>query len=162
VHVLKTNLKFFCFGELVYTFVLQLVYTRGRYIRMPMKQRALKVDDTDWAAWTQKAESSGLSIGAWIRERCNSEDVRRVPELPVEGRGVVAPERPTVNVDDVGGLRARDVKRYDVSEVSYTKSRTRKSEFAESVAGRTGHIVGCDCFQCVQAGRFFKSVSKED
>jgi len=31
----------------------------------------------------------------------------------------------------------------------------------EAIAGRTGHVVGCACFDCVQTERFFKAMRKE-
>ena|SRR6266849_3065704 len=42
------------------------------------------------------------------------------------------------------------------------KPKSRKSELAEAVAGRTRHEIGCQCMHCIQAERFFKSMRKEE
>jgi hypothetical protein len=102
---------------------------------MAKKLHSIKVEDADWEQWQRNAEAAGQGVSEWIRERCNqNSDVQRVEVVSVEKRSTSAPERP----------------------------KSRKLEFAESVAGRTGHDVGCACFQCVQAERFFKSVRRDD
>jgi hypothetical protein len=91
---------------------------------MPMKQRAVKVDDADWGEWTRQAEEAGLSIGAWIRERCNQngEDVSRTRDVPVvEGR-VDTPSRPAA-----GSL---------------------EDTVNATVARKNGHELGCACIFC--------------
>jgi hypothetical protein len=101
---------------------------------MPKKPIQLRVAESDLEQWQKRADEAGESLSEWIRERCNqNSDVSGMGGVPVEGRSTPAPERP----------------------------KSRKLAFAEQVAGRTGHDVGCACFQCVQAERFFKSVTKE-
>lgn len=92
----------------------------------------LRIDLERLARWQKSAEEGGLKLAEWIRRRCDGDPdkvVRTDGDVHVVQGGTPAPERPKV----------------------------RKSEFAEAVAGRTKHEPGCQCFQCVQAERFFRS-----
>jgi hypothetical protein len=109
---------------------------------------SLKLEESERLAWVGKAERAGLTLSAWMRKRCNEEEANGAAAVQAvqPNRDVSVLERSTVSA---GG------------SAEAPKPRARKSEFAESVAGRTGHEIGCGCFQCVQAERFFKAMRKE-
>jgi hypothetical protein len=127
---------------------------------MAKKLRALKVDEADWLEWGRLAKAAGLGLSEWIRERCNeTSDERRE-----RGRG----ERDggdNRGVDVRRGSAMDTVKRRGSSSLDAARERSSlRDDEASSVAGavakRTGHSVGCDCFQCAQAARFIRSMRK--
>lgn len=95
-----------------------------------MKLLTVKAEDADYESWKQAAERAGMDLSAWIRGLANGAS---------DGKDVRA---------DAG---------VPVVERGTPAAKRRKSEFAEDVARRTRHEVGCDCFQCVQAERFFRT-----
>ena len=86
----------------------------------------MRIDEGELAEWRKKSEAASMSVAAWIRERCN-DNSENVPRPP---------EVP---------VEGRSV-----------AAPKRKSEFAGEVAGRTGHEVGCGCFQCAQTEGFIR------
>jgi len=93
---------------------------------MKQKRFEMRVDESEYEDWGKKAEAVSMSLAAWIRERCN-DNSENVP-------------------------RATEVP----MEGRRTATPKRKSEFADEVAGRTGHDPGCDCLVCVQQERFIR------
>jgi hypothetical protein len=61
----------------------------------------IKVDDADLAAWNTKADEAGLSLSAWIRERCNADSngqaVRGTDSTRVAERSSRAPGKPKLS-----------------------------------------------------------------
>jgi len=108
-----------------------------------MKLLTVKVEYEDYKSWQRAAVEAGMDLSRWIRELANaardSKNLRRAGSDGVAERRVGAPER-----------------------VAEAKHKSKRTELAEAVAGRTGHKVGCDCFQCVQSERFFKAMRKEE
>jgi hypothetical protein len=99
-------------------------------------QRRVTILLTDEEYEKVKAGAGIASVSAYIKSRLfevqdgdPGKAVRDDRDVHVVQGGAAVPERP----------------------------RIRKSEFAESVAERTKHEPGCQCFQCVQAERFFRS-----
>lgn len=105
------------------------------------KRLQLRVPDDELKEWKRKAEKEGMPVSEWVRQRCNGDS----------------------GVAGVSDVAASAGKREDATEspAEIKKPKARKSENAELVAGRTGHEVGCECFDCVQVGRFFKDMRKE-
>jgi hypothetical protein len=108
-----------------------------------MKLLTVKAEDADYASWKKAAVEAGMDLSGWIRELANAardgKNLRGASSYGVAERRVSAPER-----------------------VAEAKPKSKRTELAEAVAGRTGHRVGCDCFQCVQSERFFKAMRKEE
>jgi hypothetical protein len=105
----------------------------------------IRVEQQDMELWQRAANLSGMSISEWARRgltafaegRVNgrhSQDVREARAVPVVERGTGAGRRPA----DIDG----PVHPAAVSPVD------------QEVARRTGHPIGCDCFQCNQTRRF--------
>jgi len=98
----------------------------------------LRLDTEQLEKWQKSAEEAGLKLAEWIRRRCDGDSgkaVRPDGDVHVASGSTSAPERPA-------------------------KPKSPKYEpgsIAVSVPDRTKHEVGCDCFQCVQAERFFRS-----
>jgi len=108
------------------------------------KRLQLRISETDLIAWKRRSNQAGKELSEWIRERCNAEEgtnsgMRAAEDASVLGRSTLS-----------GGGPAEPA-----------KPRARKSEFAEAIAERTKHVVGCACFDCVQTERFFKAMRKE-
>ena len=103
----------------------------------------IKVDEVDLREWNERAAAAGMSLSAWIRLKCAT-------EIPGSNPGREA-EHVASGSTEAGGLKPPSAER----------PKGARGELAEAVAGRTRHTLGCDCFDCVQAGRFFKSMRKE-
>jgi len=48
-----------------------------------MKLRTIKVEDVDWQHWKDQAHEAGITLSAWIRDRCNGEVKLKLPSSVV-------------------------------------------------------------------------------
>lgn len=122
----------------------------------------LRVPGEDLEKWRTLAAEAQVSLSEWIRLKCagavdtsvvipqytDFRGTEALAEIPNPGREA---EHVASGSTEAGGLKPPSAER----------PKGARGELAEAVAGRTRHTLGCDCFDCVQAGRFFKSMRKE-
>lgn len=112
----------------------------------------LRLETERLEAWKKSAETAGLKLAEWIRRRCDengdTEDVLRIPEVPLAQRSVTAPLRATVDLAAV-------------AEQTVTK-RKEYNSLEHKVARRTGHPVGHECLECAGAYRFEEDLEKRE
>jgi hypothetical protein len=67
---------------------------------MALKQMNLKVEEEDLKLWKHGAEIAGITLSEWIRRKCSGESIRersdsqnvqRVPDVPLAGRSYPTP-----------------------------------------------------------------------
>jgi hypothetical protein len=105
----------------------------------------LRVPDEDLKNWNARADAERLSLSAWIRKQCAG-------VVPYPDMGPTFSEVAAALPDDHPVVKA-------VAEA--VKPKSAKQELQEAVASRTRHPVGHQCFECMQAERFFKAMRKE-
>ena len=124
----------------------------------------IKVDEEDLSKWKLLAAEAQVNLSEWIRLKCagavdtsviipqytDFRGTEALAEIPGSNPGREA-EHVASGSTEAGGLKPPSAER----------PKGARGELAEAVAGRTRHTLGCDCFDCVQAGRFFKSMRKE-
>ena len=102
----------------------------------------IQVDEVDLREWNERAAAAGMSLSAWIRLKCAT-------EIPGSNPGREA-EHVASGSTEAGGLKPPSA-----------KPKSAKQSLAEAVAERTRHPVGHQCFECMQAERFFRAMRKE-
>lgn len=102
----------------------------------------LRVPGEDLEKWKTLAAEAQVSLSAWIRLKCAT-------EIPGSNPGREA-EHVASGSTEAGGLKPPSA-----------KPKSAKQSLAEAVAERTRHPVGHQCFECMQAERFFRAMRKE-
>ena len=125
-----------------------------------MKPIQIKVSDTDLESWKRVATEEGLGLSEWIRGCCNS-DVQAADEYTAELAKKKNAHRDTQPVREPEPVHLAE---RSTSVSSGDSGSVRESTYHPDVevARRTGHPVGCGCFQCVQCRRQFKSAIKKE
>jgi hypothetical protein len=126
---------------------------------MPPTTYKLRLDTEQLARWQEAADAAGLRLAEWIRRELNAssgalngsgddQPVRGTHQADVARRSTPASDRPTEHHDPSG---APQLERTDNS----THPNQQFTQLERIVAGRTGHQLGCGCFQCLQTARHF-------
>ncbi len=104
----------------------------------------LRLDTEQLDKWQKSAEEAGLKLAEWIRRRCDGDSGKAV--------------RPDGDVHMVQGSPATpEGSRKPRTNQNSGKAKSEPGSIAVSVAERTKHELGCQCFQCVQSERFFRA-----
>lgn len=121
----------------------------------------LRVPGEDLEKWKTLAAEAQVSLSEWIRLKCagavdtsvvipqytDFRGTEALAEIPNPGREA---EHVASGSTEAGGLKPPSA-----------KPKSAKQSLAEAVAERTRHPVGHQCFECMQAERFFRAMRKE-
>ena len=123
----------------------------------------IKVDEEDLSKWKLLAAEAQVNLSEWIRLKCagavdtsviipqytDFRGTEALAEIPGSNPGREA-EHVASGSTEAGGLKPPSA-----------KPKSAKQSLAEAVAERTRHPVGHQCFECMQAERFFRAMRKE-
>jgi hypothetical protein len=104
-----------------------------------MKPFLLKLDQDVYTRWSSAAKLAGLTLSEWIRRAGNAQLNGGNPRVELSAERYKGPSGKPLKVKAEPGTTLE------------------RGSAEREIARRIGHAAGCDCMQCVQAGRFLKS-----
>lgn len=108
--------------DTIVVWYLRFVYiARMEYLPMKMIQIPFKASEDEKESWSEKAKECGLSLSAWIRQRCNEDTTPREAEEAIEAREVASTEKKKAQT-------AKPAPKKDTGETDWTFNRCAAPE----------------------------------